>query len=334
MFSETLKNEQPFATKLFSAAIKTNKLSQAYLFTQAQAIVQYNFSMELAKVLNCTNKVNDKPCDNCIDCKWIKNNTHPAVITISPVDFVPQKEDYGKNESTSATKTRSKNIINVEQSRLLQKTLATSSKYHRVVIFMGAKDENLPAEIIEHLWLDYKERVNAPESSKGRNSWVAMYLNYNSFPPETANILLKTIEEPLGRVLFIFIAKDADDLISTIVSRCQTVPLLSQKEIQVEPVEYLQEIATYLPPRNELDSIKIAKSLIDFAKKEDIEIEHLLEYIEILYHKQLMINISRSKVFCKLIGNINKIEQAKNMIKNYVNPQAVLISLLNDLKLS
>lgn len=92
MFSDRLKQEQPFTTKLFTAAIKSNRLVQAYLFTQSQAIVQYHFAMELAKILNCSNKIGDTPCNNCTDCKWINTNTHPAIITISPVDFVPQDE--------------------------------------------------------------------------------------------------------------------------------------------------------------------------------------------------------------------------------------------------
>ena len=329
MFPEYLKTEQPFATKLFSAAIEKNRLAHAYLFTKGQPIVQYDFAMKLAKILNCPNKVNNEPCDTCTDCKWISNNTHPAIITVSPVDYTVQKGDLDDDKAVS--KSKSKNQVKVDQARLLQKTLATSSKYHRVVIFTGATDEKLPAEQMDQAWLNFKERVKPPESVNGREEWAAAYLNYYSFPPETANMLLKSIEEPYGKVLFLFITKDSDDMITTIVSRCQIISLLRQKDLEIEPVDYLQEIASYLPPQNELDSLRIAKKLLDFSKTEQIAIEKVLEYIEMLYRKQLLEHVNNDTISKLLIKYINKIESTKSMLKNYVNPQAALISMLNEL---
>jgi DNA polymerase III delta prime subunit len=329
MFSEQLKIEQPFASKLFSAAIKTNKLAQAYMFTQAQAIVQYYFALNIAKILNCQNAVDDIPCNSCTDCKWINNNSHPAIITISPVDFLPSK-----NENKDGNITRTKNIIKVNQAALIQKELISTSKYHRVIIFMGAKDEKLPADVRDQLWAGFLGRVNPPENTEGREHWVPMHLNYYSFPSETANILLKTIEEPPGNVMFIFITKDTDDMLSTIVSRCQVIPLLRARDIIVEPEEYLQEISSYLPPKNELDSINTAKKLIDYAKTEGISIENLVEYIQIIYYRQLKNTINSGSFYSQLINQIKTIETTKNMLKGYVNPQATLISMLNSLILN
>ncbi len=44
--------------------------------------------------------------------------------------------------------------------------------------------------------------------------------------PEAANALLKTLEEPPPGVLFLLLAEDDETLLSTIRSRCQTLPLL------------------------------------------------------------------------------------------------------------
>lgn len=330
MFPEYLKSEQPFATKLFSAAINTNRLAQAYLFTQAQAIVQYHFALELAKIVNCTNKLNGLACNSCLDCKWINSNTHPAVITISPVDFLPKKDDISADVKTS----KSRSMISVDQARFLRKQLSTTSKYYRVVIFTNASTTKIPDEIYQTLWLDFKGKVMPPGNESGREYWICDYLKYNSFGlmAEAANILLKTIEEPLGKVLFIFITKDQDDTISTIVSRCQTVPLLRKSDMELEPIEYLQEIKSWLPPKNELESIKIAKQILDFSKKEGIELENLIEYVEKIYFKQVTNQISNQNLFNPtLIKQLIKIEKTKEMIKGYVNPQSALISMLNQL---
>lgn len=328
MFSQKITSEQPFATNLFTAAITAGKLAHAYLFTKAQAIVQYEFALELAKILNCSVSVDGAPCNNCRDCKWISVNSHPAVITVSPVDYLPRSEDLTDGGKVS----KAKNIIKVEQARLLQKTLMTGSKHHRVVIFTGATEENLPDEEFDNLWLDYKTRVCTPESSsQQRDNWVARYLNYQSFPDQTANILLKTIEEPQGKVLYIFITKDSDDMLGTIVSRCQVMPLLRKKELSIEPLEYIQEIATFFPPQNELECIKIAKQLLDFSKKEGLAIEKILDYVTVLYKKQLDNSLSNVKDSYQYINDLKCIEETKRMITNYVNPQAALIQMLNQL---
>jgi DNA polymerase III delta prime subunit len=326
VFPERLVQEQPFATKLFRAAIQSNKLAQAYMFTQAQAIVQYNFALQLAKILNCSNPLNNTPCNECTNCKWINSNTHPAVITVSPVDFIPQK---GEVEDVEVS--RSKNEIKVAQAALLQKELMSSSKYHRIVIFMGAKEEKLPAEIVDKLWLNYRDKVSPPQNQDGRELWVPTHLNYQTFPARTANILLKTIEEPFGNILFIFITKDTDDMLSTIVSRCQVIPILRVRELEIEPAEYIQEIASYLPPENELEALQTAKKLLDYAKTEGIATENLVEYIEILYHRNLLNKVEQEKFSENTFERIKTIENTKNMLKNYVNPQAALISLMNAL---
>ena len=45
-----------------------------------------------------------------------------------------------------------------------------------------------------------------------------------SMGPEASNALLKTLEEPPAGVLFLLLAEDEDALLSTIRSRCQTLP--------------------------------------------------------------------------------------------------------------
>lgn len=326
MFPEKLIKEQPFATKLFQAAIESNKLAHAFMFTRSQAVIQYDFALNIAKILNCKNKINGKPCNTCTDCKWINNNSHPAVITVSPVDFIPQKGEVASEE-----KSRSKNEIKVNQAALVQKELLSASKYHRVVIFMGAKDEKLPPETIESLWLNYKDRVKPPENIEGRENWVPMHLNYQTFPAKTANILLKTLEEPNDNVIFFFITKDTDDMLATIVSRCQVVALTRGKELIFDEEDYLQEIKTFFPPHNEIDSINAAKKIIDFSKKEGFSLESILEYVAKNYNEMLTTNIKHGEFYPTLINSIQEIENTKKMIKNYVNPQSALISMLNTL---
>lgn len=56
-----------------------------------------------------------------------------------------------------------------------------------------------------------------------------------------ANSLLKVLEEPGVKALFLFTAKSLSDVISTIVSRCQRVPVRFSEERRVSPREAFEE---------------------------------------------------------------------------------------------
>jgi len=54
---------------------------------------------------------------------------------------------------------------------------------------------------------------------------VAILRRFEEATTSAANALLKTLEEPPSYVVMVVLADDADNLLSTIVSRCQQVPL-------------------------------------------------------------------------------------------------------------
>ena len=87
MFKQYLKEEFPFATNFFESALKhgSDKFFHSFLLTGSNPVAQYDLDLEIARYLNCQNKENFETCE-CLNCKWIKENKQPAVITISPID--------------------------------------------------------------------------------------------------------------------------------------------------------------------------------------------------------------------------------------------------------
>ena len=84
-----LSDKYPFLTEYFTKALSaTNRpLPQSILFYGNDLDAQYTLAKEIARFLNC--KVNkDDDCE-CLNCKWIRENSHPAVLTISKVDNKP-----------------------------------------------------------------------------------------------------------------------------------------------------------------------------------------------------------------------------------------------------
>ncbi|MHB0856619.1 MAG: DNA polymerase III subunit delta' [Anaerolineae bacterium] len=63
---------------------------------------------------------------------------------------------------------------------------------------------------------------------------VAIVTEFHTATVEAANALLKTLEEPPSRVLIVLTATDASQLLPTIVSRCQVLPLRSVPWPQIQ----------------------------------------------------------------------------------------------------
>jgi len=131
MGTTILQEKYPFLIKYFKSGIESNKRNIAHciLFYGNDLEAQYNLALEIARLLNCTGDRTNE-C-TCINCNWIRNNQHPAVLTISKVD----------NKEPDDT---SKTVISIDQARTIKNNLLTTSDYHRVLIFCDKdKDGNI-----------------------------------------------------------------------------------------------------------------------------------------------------------------------------------------------
>ena len=117
-----LSDKYPFLTNYFTNALSvTNKaLPQSILFYGNDLDSQYLLAKEIARFLNCSENKSDD-CE-CLNCRWIRENSHPEVMTISKLDNKPQDDD-------------SKTVISIKQSQKIKEILMTSSEFHRVFIF-------------------------------------------------------------------------------------------------------------------------------------------------------------------------------------------------------
>jgi len=126
-----LNNNYPFLTKYFKTGINSadKNISHCILFYGSDLQVQYDLALEIARMLNCSGDKTDS-CQ-CLNCNWIRENKHPAVLTISKVDNKPASDN-------------SKTVISIEQARMIKNDLLVTSDYHRVLIFCDKdKDDNI-----------------------------------------------------------------------------------------------------------------------------------------------------------------------------------------------
>ncbi len=273
-----LSDKYPFLTNYFTQALSAENraLPQSILFYGSDFDAQYTLANEIARLLNCKNEKSDD-CE-CLNCKWIRENSHPAVLTISRIDNKPDDDE-------------SKTVISIKQSQMIKESLMSASEFHRVYIFCDRDDE-------------------------GNISG----LNPLNFQAETANSLLKIIEEPQPGVTFIFLTRYIDDVLSTIISRSQCFFVPSKKSVNYD-FSAIESVFTDYLSFERKDVFDISQKLQDMSK--DTPIQTILDGIQ-NYMLQLLKSNPRET---ELIKHIEFVEEAKKQARLGMRP----INIFDDL---
>ncbi len=277
-----LSDKYPFLTNYFKKGIQ-NKLNNkgvpiahSLLFCGNDLESQYILAKEIARELNCTGDHTNN-CQ-CLNCRWIRENTHPAVLTISKTDNKPADDE-------------TKTVISIKQSEMIKNMLMTTSEFYRVFIFCD-KDEN--------------------GNIRG--------LTPQNFQEETANSMLKIIEEPNDRIMFIFLTSNKEDIISTIVSRsqCFNISKGERDDFSFESIKStFQDYWNF--KRNKV--FDISQTLINLTK--EIPADKILEEMQ-----NYILSILKSNPDnISFIDDIKQIETAKKEINLGMNPQNVFDNL-------
>lgn len=227
---------------------------------------QYEVALEAARMLNC--KGSYTPDCDCLNCRWIRENNHPEVRTISKVDNKPSDDD-------------AKTVISIAQARMIKNDLLITSEYHRVLIFCDKEKDGSIAPL---------NMINFPEAAAN-----ALLKTFEEPPSGTTFFFLTrdksdVITTVLSRAQSFFVpskleenrdfslVKDAMDFFLEI-ERGQVLDF-NEKLLALttdnEPLEMLTQMQNYLgavlksPDLNRAQKYKFIKQIktIEAAKKQ------------------------------------------------------------------
>ncbi len=273
-----LSDKYPFLTNYFEKGIN-NKLNNkgvpiahSLLFWGSDLESQYIIAKEIARLLNCTGDHSDN-CQ-CLNCKWIRENQHPAVLTITRMDNKPADDE-------------TKTVISIKQADMIKNSLMTSSEFYRVFIFCDKDEEG---------------------NIKG--------LNPQNFQEETANSMLKIIEEPNDRIMFIFLTSNKEDIISTIISRSQCFNISKTEKNDFRWDSITNIFTNYWEFKRE-NTFDIAQNLFETSK--EFTPDKILEDIQNYILSILKANPNQTS----FIEDIKQVEIAKKEIELGMSPQNV-----------
>ena len=270
-----LSDKYPFLTDYFTKALNSQNraLPQSILFYGNDFKSQYTLALEIARFLNCKNDKSDN-CD-CLNCRWIRENTHPAVLTISRLDNKPDDDD-------------SKTVISIKQSQMIKEALVNSSEFHRVYIFCDKDDDG-----------------------------NICGLNPLNFQAETANSLLKVIEEPQAGVTFIFLTRYLEDVLSTIISRSQCFFFFLKEHITYDYSIIKGIFENYFELQRK-DVFEISQALQDLMKEHS-----LIDILDAIQNYALNL-LKENPKNIRFIEDIKLIEDSKRQAKLGMRPVNII----------
>ena len=188
-------------------AVANDHVAHAQLFAGAEGSANLALALAFATFLNCENRTENDACGVCASCVKNEKLVHPDLHFVFPTAATPKI----KREDAISDK-----FLKEWRGFLLK------SPYGNVVdwnLHFGWENKQVMIPRMESRSIISKLTLKAFEGQyKVMLIWQPELMNINA-----ANGILKILEEPPEKTLFLMVANDANRLLSTILSRTQLV---------------------------------------------------------------------------------------------------------------
>jgi DNA polymerase-3 subunit delta' len=204
MFFRDIIGQHPIKERLVNS-VRDNRISHAQLFFGPEGCGTLPMAFAYARFVHCTNRGEKDSCGTCPSCQKHDKLVHPDLHLVYPIAL-------SKDLRVSTTVIREFRESFLENSYLTLDDWFSKIEAENKQPVIGTDESG---EILKKLSLttfeaEYKIMI----------IWMAEKMN-----PTAANKLLKILEEPPDKTLFLLVTEAEDQLLRTIVSRTQLVKL-------------------------------------------------------------------------------------------------------------
>ncbi|MGI4751975.1 MAG: ATP-binding protein [Janthinobacterium lividum] len=198
--------------------VKENRVSHAQLFLGPEGSGSLALAVAYAQFISCENKQENDSCGECNSCRKYQKLVHPDLHFSYPF-FAKHKDNTALTFVDQWRKAFLKNpYLNLDEWRT----------------YLEAENKQANINIAECHQIIRKLSFKPFESEyKILIMWLPEYLD------KEGNTLLKIIEEPAQKTLFLLVAESQDDILNTILSRTQLVKIPALKDADIQ--EYLEQ---------------------------------------------------------------------------------------------
>lgn len=234
--------------KILIGAVKSNHSAHALLFLGRSGSANLALALAYATYVNCENKQENDSCGTCPSCVKMNKFIHPDFHFLMPTaGKIDGDAEYAKT-------------LTDWRSFLLNNTYSNHIEWGQQ---LGADNKQLGIKIEEARKMVANLTLKAFEGEyKIALIWLPEFMNNAA-----ANMLLKTLEEPAEKTLFLLVSNDVEKLIVTIISRCQPIYVRDFED---------SEIKTYLTQKLQIDDATASKA----TYLANGNLLHALEYLQ------------------------------------------------------
>ncbi len=192
-------------------AVKLNHLAHALLFHGPEGSANLTLALALASYLYCEQKSETDSCGTCGSCQRMNKLILPDLNFAFPVVASSKEEDgeeEGKDEKSDLLGNWRKFVLGQPYGNV-----------HDFIYFNGFEKKQLNiTKAAARKMIQTLSLMSFEGGYKIMLIWAPEYLH-----PSAANALLKIIEEPPAKTLFLLVTSQADQLLTTILSRTQKI---------------------------------------------------------------------------------------------------------------
>jgi DNA polymerase-3 subunit delta' len=186
-------------------AVEAGKIAHAQMFAGPAGSANLTMALAYATYLNCTDRKEGDSCGQCPSCTKADKLIHPDLHLVFPVSAAGNKSGKDVVSDSFVAEWRQ---------------FALSSPYGGSVewsMAFGGENKQLNISREESRNIVRKMALKPYEGTyKVMLIWLAEFMH-----PTAANALLKLLEEPPDKTVFLLVTNDAEQIIGTIFSRVQ-----------------------------------------------------------------------------------------------------------------
>ena len=249
-FADVIGNAE--TAKALMSMADSGRVAHAMLMYENEGCGALALALAYVQYLNCSNPHDGDSCGECPSCRQMSKLIHPDVHYVFPVN---------KGPKTSDDKPTSESYIQYWRELAIANPYFVEADLQRAI---GIESKNGLIAVAEAKSIISKLSLTAV--ADGYKA-VIFYLP-EKMNQETANRLLKMVEEPPEKTLFIFITHAPEKVLQTIFSRCQSIrvmPLTKEEAAQVKdlnPFDDREEYNVFMDMFSDLMNAIVARDLM------------------------------------------------------------------------
>ncbi len=276
--------------KNLTIAVNNGRLPHAQLFISKEGNSSLGLALAYAQYVNCLNKAENDSCGTCSSCTKYNTLTHPDLHFTFP--FFGDKNTIADD------------FIAEFRKAFLANNLLSLTDWQEAIKGEG-KNMNINVAEVRNI---FKKLALKPYE----NEYKVLILWLPEFLGKEGNILLKLLEEPNPKTIFILVTEAQEKILTTIISRTQLVKLNTYTYTEIDNYLNINQIATGEKAKN---IAMMAEGNLNAAIKLTYAMENPLYDV----FRQWLLDCYTGNIanVMKFMDDITK--ESKDVIKNFLH---------------